>query len=106
MKSFTVQRRSTIKRLPPDFWSMRRHPRCASENVGSFRWGAIASTGCRIGFGLNTNRGDAMSMDLLGLDITNLSPDDLGRIADSPLAEALANTESKPNCMGFNNFAG
>jgi hypothetical protein len=37
------------------------------------------------------------------LDITNLSPDDLTRLADSPLAEALAKTDSERNQMQFEN---
>lgn len=31
------------------------------------------------------------------LDITELSPDDLAQLADSPLAEALSKTDSEPN---------
>jgi hypothetical protein len=44
-----------------------------------------------------------MRMSLLDLDIVDLSPDDLGRLADSPLAEVLSKTDHEPNHMGFNN---
>lgn len=33
------------------------------------------------------------------IDITDLSPEDLARLADSPLAEALAKTDSEHNRM-------
>ena len=36
-------------------------------------------------------------------DITDLSAADLARLADSPLAEALSETDSEPNRMQFNN---
>jgi hypothetical protein len=42
-----------------------------------------------------------MRMSLLDLDITDLSPDELAGLADSPLAEVLSKTDSESNHMGF-----
>jgi hypothetical protein len=37
------------------------------------------------------------------IDITDLSPDELARLAGSPLADALVKTDTEPNRMQFQN---